>query len=353
VIFSVALVEGLALATGLRMPVATIALAGGLFTALALASITRVATGEERFTYYHYAIVVVVGVGLMLAAIGAPVLPYLDLIALGLATCLTTGRVGCLMAGCCHGRPSGWGVRYGHAHVDEGFSPYLVGVRLFPLQAVEAVVIGLMTALGFGMLLDGAQPGSALAWLAVAYSAARFFLEFLRGDTVRPHVLGASEAQWTAVLLTGVVVWAERTAILPVVEWHSVSAWCLGVLLLARAASSWWCAPFVPGRPGEVLELAAALEHLGMTAGPRRSSDVAVHVACGGVLISAGSIVDGPVIRRHYSLSGSGRPLSSRAARRIGRLISRLSRWTGRLDFVRGAGGVFHVVMPGTQNRPC
>jgi prolipoprotein diacylglyceryltransferase len=350
VISSVVLVEGLAVADGLAVSTATATLAGALLTAVALALVTRAVTGEERFTYFHYAIVVVLSVGLMLSAAGQPVLPYLDLIALGLGTCLTAGRLGCLMAGCCHGRPSGCGVRYGRAHVNQGFSPHLVGVRLFPLQAVEAVVIGLITALGVGMILDGARPGSALAWLAVAYSAARFSLELLRGDGVRPYLLGVSEAQWTAVLLAGGIVWAERTSILPLVEWHAVAAAFLGLLLLALA-SSYRRVPFGPWRAGEILELAAVLEHLGSTSGPSRSSDIAVHAAGGGIRISAGSAVDGSMAVRHYSVSGGGRRLSARGARRMARLISHLDRWTGKTDVVRGAGGVFHVVMPGAETR--
>ena len=43
-------------------------------------------------------------------ALELPVLPYLDLTCLGLGIFLVCGRQGCLMVGCCHGKPCGWGI---------------------------------------------------------------------------------------------------------------------------------------------------------------------------------------------------------------------------------------------------
>jgi hypothetical protein len=45
----------------------------------------------------------------------------LDLVSIGLCLFVATGRVGCLMIGCCHGHPSSIGKRYERAHVDAAF----------------------------------------------------------------------------------------------------------------------------------------------------------------------------------------------------------------------------------------
>jgi hypothetical protein len=350
VISSVALIEGLAFASGLPVRIATASVVCALFTAIALAVVTKAMTGAERFTYYHYAVAVVTGVALMLAAIGAPVLPYLDLIALGLALCLTTGRVGCLMAGCCHGRPSGWGIRYGHAHAKEGFSPHLVGVRLLPLQAIEAGCIGSITVIGAAMVLRGAPAGSALAWSAVAYSVARFCLEFLRGDCERPHLLGVPEAHWTAVLLAGVVVWGERASMLPVVPWHGPLAAGLTATLLVAVVSGRWArtAPFGLVNAWDLRELAAALDRLAVTVAEARGPhDITVESTSAGLLISGGHVSGGTGVWSHYSVSRAGSRLSARGARRMARLIHRLNGSTGAIDFIRGGHGTFHVVAAG------
>src|SRR5439155_22019386 len=88
---------------------------------------------------YHHEIDVMINAALLLWLLGQPLLPYLDLTILGIGMFLACGRVGCLMVGCCHGRPHSWGVRYKQEHADAGFAPYYVGVRLFPIQAVESL----------------------------------------------------------------------------------------------------------------------------------------------------------------------------------------------------------------------
>src|SRR4051794_21512724 len=97
---------------------ALIATAGAVFWALAFA--TRAATGRETLVYYHHEIAVLAAVAAVAAVLGAPVLAHLDATALGLGAFLSLGRVGCLSAGCCHGRPARRGVRYGPAYAGEG-----------------------------------------------------------------------------------------------------------------------------------------------------------------------------------------------------------------------------------------
>ena len=146
----------------------------------------------------------------VLFALGEPVLAYLDLIAVGLCFFLAGGRVGCLLVGCCHGRPSSLGIRYGEEEALDGFPRHLVGVRLLPVPALEAAAL-----LGIGVsglaALPSAPAGAVFTWFLVAYSVVRFGLEGLRGD-VRPHVAGMSVNRWMCVaeLAFALVLWTHE-----------------------------------------------------------------------------------------------------------------------------------------------
>src|SRR5262249_15128101 len=137
--------------------------------------------------------------------------------------------IGCLMVGCCHGRPHRLGVCYRQEHADAGFPQYYVGVRLFPIQALESLFVFSVIAVGSWLVLTNHPPGEALAWYVFTYGVARFFFEFARGDTGRPELFGFSEAQWTSLLVMSVGVITEFYGIMPLHSWH---AWApIGVLL--------------------------------------------------------------------------------------------------------------------------
>jgi hypothetical protein len=151
-----------------------------------------------------------------LYAIGAPPLAYLDAIAVGLCFFLVGGRAGCTVAGCCHGRPSSVGMVYGKEHAENGFPEHLVGVRLFPVQLIEAfglLVIGVSSLVA----IPFAEPGTVFVWFLVAYAVMRFGLEGLRGD-VRPHLFGLSQSRWMAIaeLAVALVIAEGSLAFTPV-----------------------------------------------------------------------------------------------------------------------------------------
>jgi prolipoprotein diacylglyceryltransferase len=140
-----------------------------------------------------------------LLAIGVPVLPYLDVLAVALCPFLAAGRVGCTLVGCCHGRPSSVGFVYGEEHVRDGFPAHLAGVRLFPVPALEAAGLALIGMTGL-VALPFAPSGHVFAWFLIAYAVLRFSLEWLRGD-VRPQWLGLSKPQWMALVEFGAGLW--------------------------------------------------------------------------------------------------------------------------------------------------
>lgn len=83
------------------------------------------------------------------------------------------GRVGCLLAGCCYGKPSKWGIIYEAG--TPAYSNY-GAVKLFPVPMVEIILLLML----FFIVL--AKREKAAFIYLTGYAVIRFFLEFLRGD---------------------------------------------------------------------------------------------------------------------------------------------------------------------------
>ncbi|MBV9109224.1 MAG: prolipoprotein diacylglyceryl transferase [Gemmatimonadetes bacterium] len=171
-------------------------------------------TGREQLVLLQQVWLAELCCALALRALGLPVLAWLDVIAPGMAFFLAAGRVGCTLAGCCHGRPSLLGLRYGDEHAAHGFPRHLVGIRLFPVQPLEAMGLA---AIGVTSLvaIPFAAPGRVFAWFLAAYAVLRFGTEGMRGDE-RAHALGLSQARWMALAELGVAMWITRTGDAPV-----------------------------------------------------------------------------------------------------------------------------------------
>jgi hypothetical protein len=165
-------------------------------------------TGREKLVLLEQVWTAEACCALVLAAMRAPVLPYLDVTAPAIALFLGCGRVGCLLAGCCHGRPAELGIVYGEAAADDGFPRHLVGVRLFPVQALEAAGLFAISATGLAAL-PFAPPGRVFAWFLATYAVLRFGTEGLRGDP-RPHWLGLSVPRWMTLPGLASALWIGR-----------------------------------------------------------------------------------------------------------------------------------------------
>jgi len=123
-----------------------------------------------------------------------------DLFAVCVPVAHAFGRLGCLMAGCCHGRPAAWGLY----HVN-------LGEKVIPVQLFEALFLFALTA--FLWLYTGRRRGSGFALYMILYGAWRFFAEFLRADDRGATIVTAlSPSQFTSVLLiaAGLVLLAVR-----------------------------------------------------------------------------------------------------------------------------------------------
>jgi phosphatidylglycerol:prolipoprotein diacylglycerol transferase len=122
------------------------------------------------------------------------------------------GRLGCLAAGCCYGRPTSlpWGVALGG-------DPYCVtprelwGIRLHPTQLYESLA---NAAIGFFLLkvvLPRAKrrevvPGTVFFLYIILYAVARFLIEFYRYDDRGATVPPFSISQWIALAAIAVAV---------------------------------------------------------------------------------------------------------------------------------------------------
>ncbi len=315
---------------------------GSIATFLTLVMAMKIATGEENIVYYHHEVAVVAVSALTLWVLGVPLLPYLDAVFMGLGLFLACGRVGCLMVGCCHGRPSSWGVCYGHDHAAAGFARHLVGVRLFPIQLVESLFVLATVAAGTAMVLYGAAPGSALAFYSIAYGLARFSFELFRGDAARPYLRGFSEAQWTTLGLMTATAAAELAGLLPLSWWHVGAAATLAVaMVFVGLGENRQRALFRARHIGELAALAQA-------ASEQAGSDgaVAVGETALGLQLSASRLQQPDGEREVLAFSSPGEPLPPRSVSALGRLLARLRGAEAPVQVVAGASGVVHLILP-------
>ncbi|HYB76581.1 MAG TPA: prolipoprotein diacylglyceryl transferase family protein [Candidatus Bathyarchaeia archaeon] len=332
-----------------------------ILTFYVLMMITKILASGEVIIYYHHEIAVIATSALFLRLTGQPVLPYLDVLVLGLGVFLACGRIGCLIVGCCHGRPCRWGVRYGSAHADAGFPRDLVGVRLFPIQAVESALALCIVSAGWLLLLARHAPGSVLVGYVIAYGCGRFCLEFFRGDAGRPYLWDFSEAQWTSGILAVAVSIGASVRILPASKWHWIVPACLGIAMVVLTA---WrrldpSRRFELFHPHHLREVVGALDHLDHRLFDARFSrepdgSLTVHVAqtSRGYRLSIGETRGASGLIRHYSLSKKDGALSLGAARILARLITSLQRRSFSFRLVEGRAGVFHVLLNTRSDSP-
>ncbi|MEK7721880.1 MAG: prolipoprotein diacylglyceryl transferase [Elusimicrobiota bacterium] len=122
-----------------------------------------------------------------------------DLFAPALALGHAFGRVGCFLAGCCHGRPTACPVNVTFINPASEINPLYLGIPLHPVQLYEAagnLAVFILLNAALRRSHGGKLPAGAVAALyAALYSALRFFVEFLRGDDRGALRLGLSPAQ--------------------------------------------------------------------------------------------------------------------------------------------------------------
>src|SRR5215210_4012600 len=131
-----------------------------------------------------------------------PIWTVTDVFAPGIALGHVIGRLGCLFAGCCFGRPTDvpWAITFHNDFAAQNVGTPL-GVPLHPTQLYEAGAELLI----LGILLATERKGRPFAgrtfWgYMFLYGISRFIIEFYRGDA-RGAVGALSTSQFVSVLI--------------------------------------------------------------------------------------------------------------------------------------------------------
>jgi len=341
---------GMFLASERKLPLGVVAaiLAASIVTFFVLIIARQALTGEERITYYHHEMGVLIVVAVLLRILGEPILPYLDLAILGVGIFLALGRVGCFRVGCCHGRPNRFGLRYEREHADTGFRVEYVGVRLFPIQLVESTWAFCIVAAGSWMLLGGAPAGSALSFYVVTYAVGRFCFEFLRGDPDRLYLFGFSEAQWISLGLSWAVVAFAASGEIPfsALQWASAGGLSIAMVALAAKRTADRAESHRLLGAAHLRELAEAVSRARSPAGTIAGAHgVCVARTSAGLRISSGRIIRESGNLIHFTLSHAEHALTSKIAARLASVIGELLDVGDAPEVLEGASGVFHLLI--------
>ncbi len=133
-----------------------------------------------------------------------------DCLAPGVALGHVFGRLGCLINGCCYGRPSAmpWAISYPHEFAKDN-TPLFPLTPVHPTQVYEGV-LNLGLALGLSWFHGRRRfDGQVSALYLIGYAGIRFFVELFRGDygvTSRPisGVFTPGQTASAVVLAAGV-----------------------------------------------------------------------------------------------------------------------------------------------------
>jgi phosphatidylglycerol:prolipoprotein diacylglycerol transferase len=105
-----------------------------------------------------------------------PVLGFLDLLAPYIALAHAIGRIGCLLNGCCYGKPVWWGLYF---PVHEA--------RLHPTQAYDTIELLIVFLILRKIQEASRTPGETFAFYLILGGLQRFINEFFRADHVSMH----------------------------------------------------------------------------------------------------------------------------------------------------------------------
>jgi phosphatidylglycerol:prolipoprotein diacylglycerol transferase len=167
---------------------------------------------------FYGGLVLAVGVAFWyIARHGLPFWTTCDVFAPGIALGHVTGRLGCLAAGCCYGKPTDvpWAVVFTNPLAAANVGTPL-GIPLHPTQIYEAGAALLILLLLLATERRGRPfPGRTFWAYMFLYAVSRYVIEIYRGDP-RGMVLGIwSTSQFISLLLAplslAMLFWLSRT----------------------------------------------------------------------------------------------------------------------------------------------
>ena len=120
---------------------------------------------------------------------------------------LAMGRWGCLMAGCCYGKPTHlpWAIVY----PDHPIRHPMAGIPVHPSPLYESFGVFVIAWILYRVFRKQAGRGVCAILLFLLYGVLRFFLEFFRGDPERGYVLPGvlSTSQFISLLIIPVSIY--------------------------------------------------------------------------------------------------------------------------------------------------
>lgn len=112
------------------------------------------------------------------------------------------GRIGCLLAGCCYGKPTNSfiGIIFNNSYIAP------IGVKLVPTEIISSLFDFVLAFFLIWYTKKNKKDGMIFALYVIIYSIGRFIIEFFRGDTERGFVGVLSTAQFISIfiMLTGI-----------------------------------------------------------------------------------------------------------------------------------------------------
>ncbi len=132
----------------------------------------------------------------------------LDGVLTGAALGMSIGRLGCLAAGCCYGKPTDlrWGITFTHP-LAEKLNGTPLGIPLHPTQIVQFTAALLLFVYLLQLHRRKRFDGEVSAMFFLIAGLFRFGNEFLRGDP-RGEAAGITTSQWVGLGMSAVAaIW--------------------------------------------------------------------------------------------------------------------------------------------------
>lgn len=113
------------------------------------------------------------------------------------------GRIGCVMAGCCHGFEYDGPFALYYPNAVSGLSPEQ---GYFPIQLIEALLnIGICVVLLICSKKLSRRYDLLISYMG-CYGVARFILEIFRGDAIRGIYFSLSVSQWISIGMVAICI---------------------------------------------------------------------------------------------------------------------------------------------------
>ncbi|MFH1729017.1 MAG: prolipoprotein diacylglyceryl transferase [Pseudomonadota bacterium] len=148
---------------------------------------------------------------------------FADIVSPFLSFGLAIGRMGCLSAGCCYGKPTDffWGITFSKTKIVDNVIPQVlarhpeyIGVMVHPTQIISVLCNFMIFIILIFIAKNKRFDGQIVFLLCILYSAFRFFLEFLRGDEGRGmyfnNFISTSQIIAVLIFIFSIVLYLKR-----------------------------------------------------------------------------------------------------------------------------------------------